>query len=141
MPFQETFAYICLLYFDVKPILQNSQKTNCPIALFLLNLHEKETSAQLFHREFYETFKNTFLLNTSGCFFIATLFRVGLFLSVAYLEVANLAQFGISVHFQVSVKSQYLVRLLSYCWIAGGHTIHPPIKGLLPLTGIEPTLF
>ena len=39
------------------------------------------------------------------------------------------------------VRSQYLVRLISYCWITGGHTIHPPIEGLQPLTGIESTPF
>ena len=27
------------------------------------------------------------------------------------------------------------------CWITGGYTIHPPIEGLLPPTGIEPTPF
>ena len=27
------------------------------------------------------------------------------------------------------------------CWITGGHTIHPPIEGLLPPTGTEPTPF
>ena len=32
-------------------------------------------------------------------FFLVTLFRVGYFLSVAYLTVANLARLGISVHF------------------------------------------
>ena len=26
-------------------------------------------------------------------------------------------------------------------WITGGHTILPPIEGLLPPTGVEPTLF
>ena len=26
-------------------------------------------------------------------------------------------------------------------WITVGHTIHPPIEGLLPPTGIEPTPF
>ena len=36
---------------------------------------------------------------------------------------------------------QYLVRLLFKCWITGGHTIHPPIEGLLPPIGIEPTPF
>ena len=74
-------------------------------------------------------------------FFLVTLLRVGFFLSIAYLTVANLAPLGILVHCQVSVRSQYLVRLLSQCWITGGHTIHPPIEGLLPPTGIEPTLF
>ena len=62
-------------------------------------------------------------------------------LSVAYLTVANLARLGILVQCQVSVRSQYLVRLLFQCWITGGHTIHPPIEGLLPPTGIEPTPF
>ena len=27
------------------------------------------------------------------------------------------------------------------CWITGSHTIQPPIEGLLPPTGIEPTPF
>ena len=63
------------------------------------------------------------------------------FLSVAYLTVANLARLGISVHCQASVRSQYLVRLLSQCWIIGGHTIHPPVKGLLSPIGTEPTAF
>ena len=27
------------------------------------------------------------------------------------------------------------------CWITGGRTIHLPIEGLLPPTGIEPTPF
>ena len=63
------------------------------------------------------------------------------FLSVAYLTVGNLALLGIQVHCQVSVRSQYLVRLLFQCWITGGHIIHPPIDGLLPPTDIEPTPF
>ena len=37
------------------------------------------------------------------------------------------------------VRSQYLVMLLSLCWITGGHTIHPPVKGMLPPAGAEPT--
>ena len=45
------------------------------------------------------------------------------------------------MEFWFNVRSQYLVRLLSWCWITGGHTIHPPIEGLLPPTGIEPTPF
>ena len=60
-------------------------------------------------------------------------------LSVAYLTVANLARLGISVHCQVSVRSQYLVRLLSQCWMTGNRTIHLPFEGLSPPTGIEPT--
>ena len=63
------------------------------------------------------------------------------FLSVAYLTVADLSRLGISVHCQASVRFQYLVRLLSYCWITGGHTIYPPVEELLPRTGIEPTPF
>ena len=50
---------------------------------------------------------------------------------------ANLARLGISVHFYVTVRSQYLVRLLFLCSITGGHTI----EGLLPQTSIEPRLF
>ena len=30
---------------------------------------------------------------------------------------------------------------LGLSWITGGDTIHPPIEGLLPPTGIEPTPF
>ena len=64
------------------------------------------------------------------------------FLSVAYFTVANLAQFGtISVYCQVSVRSQYLVTLLSQRWITGSHIIHPPMEGLLHPTGVEPTPF
>ena len=74
-------------------------------------------------------------------FYYYLLYLEPVFLSVAYLTVANLARLGISVHCQVSVRSQCLVRLLSQCWITGGHTIHPPIEGLLPPTGIEPTPF
>lgn len=56
------------------------------------------------------------------------------FISFVILE-ANLALLG------VSVQSQYLLRLLSFCWITHGHTIHQPIKGLLPPIGIDPTPF
>ena len=63
------------------------------------------------------------------------------FLSVAYLTVVNLARLGNSVHCLVSVRPQYLVRLLSLCWITGGYIIHPPIEGLLSPTGTESTPF
>ena len=83
-----------------------------------------------------------FQFNKNNTFFFFIYFiQSRVFLSVAYLTVANLARLGISVHCQVSVRSQYLVRFLSQCWITGGHTIHPPIEGLLPPTGIEPTPF
>ena len=59
-------------------------------------------------------------------------------LSVAYLTVVNLPPLGISVHWRVSVKSQYLIWSL---YLTGGHTIQPPIEGLLPPTGVEPTQF
>ena len=36
---------------------------------------------------------------------------------------------------------QYLVSLLSLCWIKDDHTIHPLIEGLPLPTGIEPTPF
>ena len=49
------------MYFDVKPISQNSQEATCGKASFLLKLHEKEISAQLFSCEFCEAFKNTLL--------------------------------------------------------------------------------
>ena len=56
----------------------------------------------------------------------------------AYLMVADLT--GISVHCQVSVRFQYLVSLLSLCWIIGVYSVYRPIEGLLPATGIELTL-
>ena len=59
------------------------------------------------------------------------------FLSVGYLTIDNVIRLKISARYCVSAGSQYLIRLLSLCWIAGGHTIHPPIEGLLPPTGIE----
>ena len=40
-----------------------------------------------------------------------------------------------------TVMSQYLVRLLSLCWITCAHRIHPPIEGLLLSTGTESTPF
>ena len=60
-------------------------------------------------------------------FFFSYFIQSRLLLSVDYLTVANLARLAILVQCQVSVRSQYLVRLLSQCWITGGHTIHPPI--------------
>ena len=87
-----------------------------------------------------------FFCHTFSIFFFYLLYLELCFLSAAYLTVANLAGLGISVHCQVSVRSQYLVRLLSQCWITGGHldyriTVHPTIEGLLPPTGIESTTF
>ena len=73
------------------------------------------------------------------CFFLISL-ESG-FLFAAYLTVADLARRGILVYCLVTGRSQYLVRLFSLYWITVGHTIHPPIEGLLPPTGIEPTLF
>ena len=51
--------------------------------------------------------------------------------------MANLAQLGISIRCWFSVRSQYLVRLLSFCWITGVHIIHPTIEGVLPPTGLR----
>ena len=59
--------------------------------------------------------------------FLVTLFRI-------YFTVAYLTSWFI-------VRSQYLVRLLSWCWNKGCHTIHPPIEGLLLPNGTEPTPF
>ena len=69
--------------------------------------------------------------------FLFCLFRIGFFLSVAYLTVANSALLGFSVLCWVTVTVQYLVRFLSLCWITGGH--NPPIywRTVTP-TGIEP---
>ena len=63
------------------------------------------------------------------------------FLSLAYLTVANLNRCGISIHYQVSERPQYLVKLSSLVTVTVGHTINPPIKGLLTSTSIEPTPF
>lgn len=38
-------------------------------------------------------------------------------------------------------QTQYLIRFLSLCLIAGSHTIHQLIEGLLPPAGIEHTSF
>ena len=73
--------------------------------------------------------------------FFVNLFIVTVFYSVVYLMVAYLARLGILFQCKVSMMHQYLVRLFSSCWITGGHTIHPPIKELLPSTGTEPTPF
>lgn len=51
--------------------------------------------------------------HVSMCFFLVTLFRVGFLCLVAYLTVANSVRLGILVHCQVSIRSQYLFRLLS----------------------------
>ena len=61
--------------------------------------------------------------------------------SYAYLTVSDLVRVGISIHCQVSARYQYSIRLLSLCWITGGHTVHPSIEGLLTPTGTELTLF
>ena len=47
---------------------------------------------------------------------------------------------------QPDLESQFIVRsqscpIIQSGWITRGHTIHPPIEGLLPQTGIEPTPF
>ena len=56
-----------------------------------------------------------------------TLFRAGFFIR--------------SLPYGMESQSQYSVRLLCQCWITGGHTLQPPIEGLLPPTGIKPTPF
>ena len=50
----------------------------------------------------------------SWFFFLVTLFRLG-FLSLTYLVVANLFRLGNLVCSLVSVRSQYLVRLIFLC--------------------------
>ena len=80
-----------------------------------------------------------------GCFFIfrypfQLLYVESGFLSVAYLMVASLVQFGISVRCQVSAKSQYLVRLLSLCQISGGQTIHSIERLLTPISTLPTSL-
>ena len=54
------------------------------------------------------------------------------FLSVAYVTLANSAQFGISGRCYVSVRFQNLVRFLSLCWITGGLTNPSSTEGLQP---------
>ena len=71
------------------------------------------------------------------CIF-SLIFLESRFLSVAHPTVANLSTWD-SVHWQVSVRPQYLVMFLSFCWITGGHTTHPLAEGLLFPAGIEPT--
>ena len=58
---QETFAHICLLYFDVKTISQNPYGITSCKASFSLKLHEKEALAQVFSCKFWKTFESTFL--------------------------------------------------------------------------------
>ena len=86
-----------------------------------------------------------FLLNVGSGVYLFIYFQLlyleSGFLSVAYLTVANLARLEISVHCQVSVRSQFLVRPFSQCWITVSHTIRPPIEELIAPTGIEPTPF
>ena len=78
------------------------------------------------------------LIASASCrSFILLLYLESRFLSLAYLPRANLAQFIDSVHCQVSARFQYLVRLLSFYCITGGHTIHPPIRRLVTPTSTE----
>ena len=58
-------------------------------------------------------------------------------MNVVYLVVANLVRRRISV----TGRSQDFIRLFSLCWIIDGHTIHPPVEGVLPPYGIRSTLF
>ena len=55
-------------------------------------------------------------------YFLYLLFLESSFLPVAYLTVANLARLGIWAYCWFSVRSHYLVRVLSLCWITKGHT-------------------
>ena len=98
---------------------------------------EKEVKYQQKHFQ-----HQNLLLSLLSLFFFQLLYlKNRVFFSCSLPYVANLARLGISVCWQVSVRFQYLVRLLSQCWITDGHTIHPPIEGLLLPTGIEPTSF
>ena len=107
-------------------------------------MYSRKTSHfQGFFRRLYTSFIRILIqlrLNYDFPFFIfQSPYLESGFLSVA--AVANLVQIGISIHCQVSARSQYLVRFLSLYWITGGHTVHPPIEGLLPPTVMEPTTF
>ena len=51
------------------------------------------------------------------------------------------SMFGMVRCYPLLASSQCLVRLLYLCWITDGYTDHPPIEGLLPPTGFEPTPF
>ena len=71
--------------------------------------------------------------------FLVTLFRIGFFTrSLLYNSWFSPTWNRGSL---LGLRFQYLVRLLSLCWITGGHTIHPPIELLLPSTGIDPIPF
>ena len=67
--------------------------------------------------DFWET-GISFYLDGAGFahFFFSYFIQSRVLLFVAYLTVANLARLGILVQCQVSVRSQYLVRLLCQCW-------------------------
>ena len=99
----------------------------------------KQKCVRRYHKVVLADFVNKILV--WFFYFFSYFIQSRVFLAVAYLTVANLARLRIQVCCQVSVRSQYLVRLHSQCWITGGHTIHPPITGLLPPTGIGPTPF
>ena len=87
----------------------------------------------------YRSFLHRHFFLTRHEIIIVTLFRAGFF-TRTYLTVADLIRLGISVRY-VSIRSPYLVRFLSLCWITGGYTIHPPIEGLFPPTSTEPAPF
>ena len=70
----------------------------------------------------------TLLLDIHSAFFFQLLYQGRVF--YMQLTLRQLIQPDLESRF--IVRSQYLVRLLSQCWITGGHTIHPPVEGLLP---------
>lgn len=72
----------------------------------------------------YKTALKETVIRRRFVFFRATSFRVEFYL---HLAIPNLVWLGISVHYE------YLLRLLSLCWITGGNTVHPPIEVSFPV--------
>ena len=74
-------------------------------------------------------------------FFLVTLLWILVSLAVAYLTIAYLA--GLESRFVVRSQLGPSISPGSFpgAGLHVGHTIHAPIEGLLPPTGIEPTPF
>ena len=82
-----------------------------------------------------------YLVSGPVFFFFLKIFSYFMWCRFFYLQLALRYIIKPDVKFRFTVRSLYLVRLLSQCWITSVHTIHPPIEGLLPPTSIVPTPF
>ena len=87
-----------------------TQKNSHPYNLQLNSQFSRPLIRSLFYGTESKSYLGPVIWNI---FFHYLLYLESGFLSVAYLTVANLARLGISVHCYVSVRCQYLVRLLS----------------------------